>query len=283
LSSDSDGQVTAYTWEFGDGDGANTKNPNHTFASGGTFSVKLTVTDDLASQGTRTKTVSVSVPQSGAPTADFSVSCSSLDCTFQDLSSGADGTVVAWAWEFGDGATSTEQSPAHHYDATVRTLYAAKLTVTDNNGLTSSKTTEVTVSPPAALQCEDAPGTGHYASCALVLDADATVMVTLESRSCEAHGNTFEITAPITETLFTNGCYAPAVGTSFPLQGGAVFAKGTQLEAQVISGATNQVTAPALHVSGAYPTWTLAFDDGVGGPGEPDFNDLIITITATPQ
>ena len=32
---------------------------------------------------------------------------------------------------------------------------------------------------------------------------------------------------------------------------------------------------------GAYPTWTLAFDDGVGGPGEPDFDDLVVTVTAT--
>jgi hypothetical protein len=26
----------------------------------------------------------------------------------------------------------------------------------------------------------------------------------------------------------------------------------------------------------------LAFDDGVGGPGEPDFNDLVISLTAHP-
>jgi hypothetical protein len=43
------------------------------------------------------------------------------------------------------------------------------------------------------------------------------------------------------------------------------------------------VTAPALHVSGSYPTWTLAFDDGsVGGASEPDFDDLVVTVTANP-
>ena len=56
----------------------------------------------------------------------------------------------------------------------------------------------------------------------------------------------------------------------------------TRLEADVISGATNQMMAPALHVSGAYPTWTLSFDDGVGGPSEPDFDDLVMTVTAHP-
>jgi hypothetical protein len=69
---------------------------------------------------------------------------------------------------------------------------------------------------------------------------------------------------------------------TFALNGGGIFPAGTRLKAQVISGATNQVTAPALHVTGSYPTWTLAFDDGVGGVGEPDYDDLIITVTATP-
>lgn len=283
LSSDGDGQVATFAWDFGDGNGSATNNPSHTFANGGDFSVKLTVTDNLSGQGSRTKTVTVTAPQNGAPTADFAVNCSSLSCTFQDLSTDADGTVVAWAWEFGDGSSSAEPAPpAHQYDATTRTIYAAKLTVTDNQGLSSSKTTEITVSPPASLQCEDAPGTGHFASCALVLDADATVTVKLESRSCLAHGNSFQITAPVAETLFTDGCYAPDVGSAFDLSDGAVFEAGTHLEAQVISGATNQVTAPALHVSGAYPTWTLSFDDGVGGTSEPDFNDLVISITANP-
>jgi PKD repeat protein len=284
LSNDIDGQVTTYAWEFGDGQKASTRSPSHTFGAGGDFSVKLTVTDDLSRQGSRTKMVTVAVPANGAPTADFSVSCSSLDCTFQDLSADADGIVVEWAWDFGDGANSAGQHPAaHHYDATARTLYRATLTVTDNAGLTSSKTTEFTVSPAATLQCEDAPGTGHFASCALVLEEDATVTVKLDQRSCDAHGNTFQMTAPAAETLFSDGCYAPALGASFDLSGGAVFTAGTRLEAQVISGAGNQVTAPALHVSGSYPTWTLAFDDGsVGGANEPDFDDLVITVTAHP-
>jgi PKD repeat protein len=283
LSSDGDGQLSSFTWDFGDGQGASVRNPSHAFAAGGQFSVKLTVTDNLGAQGQRTKSVSLTLPQSGAPVAAFSVSCSSLDCTFQDQSTDADGTVTAWAWEFGDDATSDVQNPpVHHYAATARTIYTAKLTVTDDQGLTSTRSAEITVSPPAELQCEDASGTGHFAACDLVLGGDASVTVTLEGRSCDAHGNTFKITAPVSETLFADGCYTPAVGNSFQLDGGAVFTAGTHLKAQVISGAINQLTAPALHVTGAYPTWTLAFDDGVGGPNEPDFDDLIITVTANP-
>jgi PKD repeat protein len=282
LSADSDGQVMSYEWSFGGEGGSSLKNATHTFLAAGQVSISLTVTDDLGAEDAASKSVTLTLPAAGGPTADFAVDCSSLDCTFQDLSSDPDGTIVSWAWEFGDGDESPEQNPVHHYTATARALYAARLTVTDDQGLTSTKTTEFTVSPAATLQCESAPGTGQFASCALELLDDATVTVTLQNRSCDAHGNTFEITEPVPETLFADGCYAPAVGTPFDLNGGAVFEAGTLLEAQVISGAVNQITAPSLHVTGAYPTWTLSFDDGVGGAGEPDFNDLVITVTANP-
>jgi hypothetical protein len=85
----------------------------------------------------------------------------------------------------------------------------------------------------------------------------------------------------VPETLFTDGCYAADTGP-WLVNGGAVLPKGTHLKAQVISGALNQSMAPALHVGGSFPQWGLVFDDGVAGPGEPDFNDLVISVTANP-
>jgi PKD repeat protein len=282
LSVDPDGQVASYAWDFGGEGGSDQRNPTHSFAQQGEVDVTLTVTDDAGAEDAAVKTVTLTLPAVGGPAADFSVSCSSLDCTFEDLSTHPDGTIVAWAWEFGDGGQSGQQNPVHHYAVTERTLMTARLTVTDGEGLESTRTTEFTVSPAATLQCESAPGTGEFASCALELLEDATVTVGLENRSCDAHGNAFRITAPIAETLFADGCYAPDLGEVFDLNGGAVFEAGTRLEAELASGASNQITAPALHVTGAYPTWTLSFDDGVGGAGEPDFDDLVIIVTAHP-
>ncbi|MDK2931475.1 MAG: large repetitive protein [Bacillota bacterium] len=52
---------------------------------------------------------------------------------FTDTSTDADGGgVVAWSWDFGDGATSTEQNPVHRYAANGH--YHVKLTVTDADG-----------------------------------------------------------------------------------------------------------------------------------------------------
>jgi hypothetical protein len=55
---------------------------------------------------------------------------------FTDLSSDADGSIVAWAWSFGDGGVSTAQNTTHVY--TIANSFTVVLTVTDDLGLTSS-------------------------------------------------------------------------------------------------------------------------------------------------
>jgi PKD repeat protein len=278
LSSDSDGTVASSAWEFGDDDRSQNPNPSHTYATAADFQVTLTVTDDDGAEGTVTKTVSVTEPAPGGPVAAFSVTCFSLDCTFEDASVDSDGgTIVSWAWDFGDGSSSTEQSPpVHHYDVDELTQFTASLTVTDDAGLSSTKSATFTVAPSASLTCDGV-------DCVLTLEDDAIVTVTLESRECTARNNTFRITQPAEEVLITDGCYSPAVGTSWDLNNGEAYAAGTELNAEVISGSLKLETDPALRVVGSYPNWTLEFDDGEDAtPPEPDFNDLVITITATP-
>lgn len=74
-------------------------------------------------------------------TADFSASPRSgdapLDVTFTDQTTGGQGTVISWLWEFGDGSTSTDQNPLHVFDLGV---YNVTLTVTTDLGETDSKT-----------------------------------------------------------------------------------------------------------------------------------------------
>jgi PKD repeat protein len=281
-SSDNDvvSSITAYNWTFGDQSAAvTTENATHTYAAAGTYSVALTVTDNLGLTGNVTKQVTVTAAQAGAPTAKFDVTCVSLDCTFVDQST-ATGSVVTWAWDFGDGQTSAAQNPpVHHYSVTTLTTFTITLTVT-SDGLSSTNTQSVPVAPPAStLNCVQGG-----AACVLTLPVPSTVKVTLVSSSCVAIGNQFVITAPVLETLFTDGCYAIA-GSSFDLNGGLAFGPNTQLEAQVLSGlsgTSSLVTDPQLDVSGDFQNgWTLKFDDGAGGAGEPDFNDLIILIKAT--
>ncbi len=278
-SSDTDGSIASQMWDFGDGQQGTGAAANHAYAAAGTYSVTVKATDNGgASTTSQAKSVTVVASTPGGPHASFDVLCTSLDCTITNTST-ASGSVVTWGWDFGDGQTSNLQNPPPvHYDVTTITTFTITLVVT-SDGATSQATRQVTPTPAATLTC------GNVA-CTLGLDQAATVVVTLKSSSCEAHGDTFVITAPAVDTLFKDGCFAPvdpAAGSSFTLNNGAAYAAGTQLDAEVLTGVAGAQN-PKLRVTGSFAAgWTLEFDDGFVGPGEPDFNDLVITVTATPQ
>jgi PKD repeat protein len=296
-STDSDGEIDSRSWEFESGTPETSTEPNPAvvFSAAGTYTVTLTVTDNEGASDDFEREVTVTgAPGNAAPTAAFTVECASLECTFTDASTDTDGTIASYAWDFGDPTsadnTSTEQSPTHTYSFTELTEVTVTLTVTDDDGAETTTTQTFDVSPVAGLECSD--GTPD---CELPIEQDATVTATLTSSDCELSGNTFKVLitppgggTPVEETLFTDGCNTP-VGTTFELQSNAVFAAGTVITAQLVSGGQTLELPPALRVQegSAFPTWVLEFDDGAIGPDtdplEPDFNDLVITITATPQ
>lgn len=87
----------------------------------------------------------LNVAQPGFPTASFThvLSLNGREVPFKDTSSDQDGTIVSWAWDFGDGATSTLEDPVHTYAA--NGTYNVSLTVTDNDGNSASTTSQVSV------------------------------------------------------------------------------------------------------------------------------------------
>ena len=80
------------------------------------------------------------------PVAGFTWTCTHLSCAFEDASVDPDGTVTARSWTFGDGATSTEEDPAHDFAAAA--TYEVTLTVTDDDGESDSVTKSVSVEAP---------------------------------------------------------------------------------------------------------------------------------------
>lgn len=78
------------------------------------------------------------------PTASFTFNTNLLTADFTDTSTDADGTVVEWLWEFGDGASSTDQNPSHTY--VINGTYTVTLSASDNEGGTSTVSQDVTVS-----------------------------------------------------------------------------------------------------------------------------------------
>jgi PKD repeat protein len=144
-SADSDGTIASWTWEFGDGTTQVGQTATHTYASPGTYPVRLTVADDDGATATSTQSVTVVRPNQ-APTAAFVKTTADLVASFDGRgSSDADGTVASYAWEFGDGATGTGAQTQHTYAS--GGTYSVRLTVTDDSGATGTTTLDVTVAP----------------------------------------------------------------------------------------------------------------------------------------
>ncbi|MBK8756846.1 MAG: PKD domain-containing protein [Actinomycetales bacterium] len=153
-SHDEDGTVTAYSWDFGDGTASvSGVTAAHDYAAAGTYQVTLTVTDDLGATATSTQAVTVeSINQ--LPTADFTVSGGELVMGYDGSSSSdPDGSIVGYAWTFGDGTTGTGPVVSKTYTAPGN--YQVTLTVTDNRGGIATKTSTVWVTGTFARDAFD--------------------------------------------------------------------------------------------------------------------------------
>ena len=296
---DGDATITAWSWNFDDGTTSNAEAPPaKVYAAAGTYTVVLTVTDDEGATDEFTKDVTVTAttpppPVNTPPTASFTVdACPQNTCAFTSTSTDADGTIASYAWNFGDGLTSTEANPTHTYAAvTAETPYTVTLTVTDDDGAASAAATQtVTIQPPApSAQC--VPGT-NVVDCTFDITQRSTVTITLTFNDCELGANRFDVVTPRAQTIFFNGCLASEEGTQDQLRdaGGApmVFEAGTQITTRFTQGVPDAgdppVGPPAIIVDDAFPTWTLNIDDGgnAGGAGEPNYTDIVLTVQATP-
>jgi PKD repeat protein len=149
-SSDPDGSVSSYSWEFGDGTNSSVANPAHTYASAGDYVVKLTVKDDKGASSSVTHTSSVTAPPPNqAPTAAFTSTCAGGTCTFDASgSSDPDGAVASYAWDFGDGTTGTGGSTSHTYATSGS--FAVVLTVKDGGDATGTVQHQIAVTVPAS-------------------------------------------------------------------------------------------------------------------------------------
>ena len=150
-SGDSDGDIIAYDWDFGDGNVSTAANPQHTYQVGN-YTATLTVTDEVG--GTHTDTTIITATEvlsNEAPVAIVSSdwiageAVAPLLVEFDGSTSyDNNGQIVSHAWDFGDGNTGTGDTVKHTYDSGT---YTTTLTVTDDEGMTDSATIIITVDP----------------------------------------------------------------------------------------------------------------------------------------
>lgn len=146
-SSDPDGTITSWFWDFGDGTNSTSQNPSHTYSQKGKWRIALTVTDDDGAKNSITQTVTVINLK---PEASFECNTTNLqtekEIQFTDNSTDPENKPVSWLWDFGDGNTSELQTPTHKF--ATEGDYNVTLTVTDDENATDTYTMTVSVTEP---------------------------------------------------------------------------------------------------------------------------------------
>jgi len=146
---------TSWAWTFGDGGTSTAQNPSHIYTVAGTYTVTLTATNAYGSDGeTKTGYITVTTAPTDPPVAAFSGTPTSgtipFTVVFTDASTNG---PTSWAWDFGDGGTSTAQNPSHSY--TVAGTYTVTLTATNAYGSDSEVKTGYITANAVTQQCDD--------------------------------------------------------------------------------------------------------------------------------
>jgi len=137
----------SFTWDFGDGSNGSGVTTTHQYARAGTYSVVMTVRNDLGQTGSTTASVTVS-SSSSQLIADFifsptnpTISTNTNSVRFDATDSSSNAT--SWAWDYGDGSTDSGQKTSHTFSKPGN--WVVRLTVTDSSGRTATVTKTVTV------------------------------------------------------------------------------------------------------------------------------------------
>jgi len=143
-STDKDGKIVRYHWDFGDTTEDLGVSVEHSFSDGGNFTVTLTVTDNEGKKDRANMTVRINE----YPRARIDVEGTDVKVLAQVRFSGLnsidpDGGIVDWRWEFGDGATGSGAQTVHAFGEIG--TYIVNLTVTDDFGAKNNRSVAVTV------------------------------------------------------------------------------------------------------------------------------------------
>lgn len=141
----------SYVWNFGDGTPASSAQaPSHEYTTPGTYTATVTVTD--ANGKTDSDQVEVEVETTAIfrveLTANHTSGLAPLSVTFASQIQGGE-SPYTYAWDFGDGATSTTSLPSHTFNTPGS--YNVELTLTDANGAVATNTVSIEVQAPDAL------------------------------------------------------------------------------------------------------------------------------------
>ncbi|MBB3059581.1 ExeM/NucH family extracellular endonuclease [Microbulbifer rhizosphaerae] len=140
-SSDSDGSIVSWHWDFGDGHSSAEQNPSHRYQQGGTYSVTLQVEDGLGAQSNTQR--ELLVDDNSGPQARFSLwRFFNWVWVFDRSRYDGDGDL-SYNWDFGDGREAQQPNAWHRYGR--KGSYEITLTVSDGTGREDSASGRVAI------------------------------------------------------------------------------------------------------------------------------------------
>jgi PKD repeat protein len=273
----STGSPESWAWDFNDGS-TTTGNPNpiHAFTSAGAFHVTLTITRGM-NKDSSTQTIIVG----GVPSADFVADSTTVSVnTPVHFTDKTVNSPTAWAWEFGDGATSTEQNPTRVYSA--KGVYTVTLTATNKDGKdTETKVNYITVGiPPTADFLTEIPSYQEGSRTQYVRFIDTSIGNPVSWNWDFGDGTNFDGQYPPLHLYNHDGAYTVSLTVKNP------FGQDTETKTNLISvreGPRIDFKADRTRVSvnqyvhftdlstNAPTDWKWDFGDGVSGTGQnPD-------------
>jgi PKD repeat protein len=151
-SSDSDGYIASWLWNFGDGTNSTLQNPTHKFSQKGKYIVTLTVTDNDGEQSSIIHTITVrNLPPSASFTYTPTNPYTNTEIQFTDTSTDPENIpLTSWHWDFGDGYTSDLRNPTHKF--ATKGNYNVTLTVWDDENATDTFSMIISVTEPPPSQ-----------------------------------------------------------------------------------------------------------------------------------
>jgi PKD repeat protein len=148
--------VSSATWSFGDGSSVfvtgSLADAEHSYAASGRYQAMLTVVDEDGQLSAVSHPVVVGTAPKASFTESTSAAATGIPVAFSATASrdtNAGGSIHAYVWSFGDGATGTGAATKHAFSRPG--VYTVGLTVADALGFTGTATQQITVGPPGRI------------------------------------------------------------------------------------------------------------------------------------
>ena len=291
-STDEDGTISSYNWDFGDGETGTGKTIIHRYQNPGDYIVSLSVTDDDGAVGNNDRKLTyITVLHgtvnegSGLPHAIISVKSSVVSPgAIVDFNGGGswawvDGSpstdeITSWLWDFGDGETETGKEVSHKFGSSGGLTsfssvgnYCIKLTVTGSNNMPDTVYRTIRV---VAEEANDAssPNPKVYTSVSIGDPRTLDPAEAYDSASGSVLSNTYEtlifydrdredtlipVLATEVPTVSNGGISPDGLTYTFKIRQGVKFHDGSELTAEDVVFSINR-----LLIMGLGPSWMYA-------------------------